>query len=69
MREDAGSAISATWYVLVTRPDGESVFATMGPYPTEAEARGAAEAARVVHYRVGQAGHGDPVVSALGSDR
>jgi hypothetical protein len=43
------------WYVLVTSASGNSVFATMGPYPSELGAKNAAEGARVVHYRVGQA--------------
>jgi hypothetical protein len=45
--------ISAEWYVLVTSASGNSVFATMGPYQTEADAVNAADVARVVHYRVG----------------
>jgi hypothetical protein len=52
------SAVAATWYVLVTSPSGHSVFATMGPYPTEVDARDAADVARVVHYRIGRAGCG-----------
>lgn len=47
--------VSARWYVMVTTPSGDSVFATMGPYPDETVARDAADGARVVHYRVGRA--------------
>ena len=52
--------ISAEWYVLVTSASGETVFATMGPYQTEADAVNAADVGRVVHYRVGVRG-GSPV--------
>jgi hypothetical protein len=51
--QDAG--IRPRWYVLVTSATGNSVFATMGPYPSENGAKHAADGARVVHYRVGQA--------------
>ncbi|MEP7022163.1 MAG: hypothetical protein ABI808_16085, partial [Pseudonocardiales bacterium] len=50
---EADVSICATWYVLVTSASGNSVFATMGPYPTEAGARDAADVARVAHYRLG----------------
>jgi hypothetical protein len=40
---------------MATSAGGDSVFATMGPYPTEAAAETAAEAGRVVHYRIGVA--------------
>jgi hypothetical protein len=45
-------SISAKWYVLVSSANKESVFATMGPYPTEADAVQAADTARVPHYHV-----------------
>ena len=48
----SGTDVSAAWYVMVTSAGGKNAFATMGPYPSEAEARGAAEVARVVHYRI-----------------
>ena len=51
------AGIRASWYVLVTSATGNSVFATMGPYPTEGGAKDAADGARVVHYRVGRARH------------
>ena len=47
--------VCARWYVMVTSARGNSVFAMMGPYPNEANARDAADGARVVHYRVGRA--------------
>jgi hypothetical protein len=50
---EAEMFISAEWYVLVTSASGETVFATMGPYQTEADAVNAADVGRVVHYRVG----------------
>jgi hypothetical protein len=53
---EADVSICATWYVLVTSASGNSVFATMGPYPSEVGAKHAADGARVVHYRVGKAG-------------
>jgi hypothetical protein len=43
------------WYVMVTSAAGNGVFATMGPYPTEADAEAAARVGRVVHYRLGVA--------------
>jgi hypothetical protein len=49
------AAVRARWYVIVTSKGGGSVFATMGPYSTEAGAQSAAEAGRVVHYRIGVA--------------
>ena len=55
---DAETGISARWYVMVTSTSGRSIFAVMGPYPTEVAARDAADGARVVHYRVG---HGRPL--------
>lgn len=48
------TGIRPRWYVLVTSATGNSVFATMGPYPSENGAKHAADGARVVHYRVGQ---------------
>ena len=33
------AGIRASWYVLVTSATGNSVFATMGPYPPKAEQR------------------------------
>ena len=51
-----GMSISAKWYVLETSPGKRSVFATMGPYPTEAEAVQAADTARVPHYHVALSG-------------
>ena len=48
----AESSISASWYVMVTSADKTSVFATMGPYPTEADAVSAADTARVPLYHV-----------------
>ena len=50
------TGIRPRWYVLVTSATGNSVFATMGPYPSEVGAKDAADGARVVHYRVGKAG-------------
>jgi hypothetical protein len=47
-----GMSISAEWYLLVTSPDGQSVFATMGPYPTEADAERVATFAKLGHYQV-----------------
>lgn len=44
------------WYVMVTSASGERAFATMGPYPTEARAKDAADVARVVHYRIANGG-------------
>jgi hypothetical protein len=52
---ERGAGVRARWYVLVTSAAGNSVFATMGPYPSEVGAKDAADGARVVHYRVGQA--------------
>jgi hypothetical protein len=48
------TGVRPKWYVLVTSAGGKSVFATMGPYRNEAGAKTAADAARVVHYRVGR---------------
>ena len=48
--------VAAAWYVMVTSASGKTAFATMGPYTTHAEARNAAEAARVVHYRIADGG-------------
>ena len=45
-------SISARWFVLVTSASRKRVFATMGPYPTKADAERAATAARLPHYRV-----------------
>ena len=45
-------SISAKWYVLVTSASKNSVFAMMGPYPTDADAVQAADTARVPHYHV-----------------
>ena len=47
-------SISARWFVLVTSASRKRVFATMGPYPTKADAERAATAARLPHYRVAQ---------------
>ena len=52
------AGVRLRWYVMVTSPSGDSVFATMGPYPTEADAEAAAEVGRVEHYRVGVARRG-----------
>lgn len=52
------AGVRARWYVMVTSASGDSVFATMGPYPTEADAEAAAEVGRVVHYRIGVAAAG-----------
>ena len=49
------TGIRSRWYVLVTSATGKSVFARMGPYPSEIGAKHAADGARVVHYRVGRA--------------
>jgi hypothetical protein len=49
---EAESSIRARWYVMVTSASGQSVFAMMGPYPTQAGAEDAAAVARVVHYQV-----------------
>jgi len=49
-------SISAKWYVLVTSASRRSVFATMGPYPTEADAVQAADTATVPHYHVALSG-------------
>jgi hypothetical protein len=57
--------ICPSWYVLVTSASGNSVFATMGPYPDEAGAKSAAIGARAVHYRLGQARRVGGPVSAL----
>ena len=40
------------WYVLVTSPSDESVFAMLGPYATRQLAERKARNSRVVHYRV-----------------
>jgi hypothetical protein len=52
------AGVRARWYVMVTSVSGDSVFATMGPYPTEAHAEAAAEVGRVAHFRIGVARHG-----------
>jgi hypothetical protein len=49
-------SISAEWYVLVTSAGAAHEFATMGPYPTKADAVNAADVARVPHYRVKRSG-------------
>jgi hypothetical protein len=49
-------SISAKWYVLVVSANKKSVFATMGPYATEADAVQAADTARVPHYHVALSG-------------
>jgi hypothetical protein len=49
------TGVRPRWYVLVTSSTGNGVFARMGPYSSENGARDAADSARVVHYRVGQA--------------
>ena len=49
-------SISAKWYVLVSSMDKSSVFAAIGPYPTEADAVQAADIARVPHYHVALSG-------------
>ena len=45
-------SVSAKWYVMVTSASKQSVFAMMGPYPTEADAVQAADTARLPHYHV-----------------
>jgi len=40
------------WYVLVTSPSDDSVFAMLGPYATRQLAERKAHHSRVVHYRV-----------------
>ena len=62
---ETATGIRPRWYVLVTSASGDSVFAMMGPYPNEAGAKIAADGARVVHYRVGQARRADGPASAL----
>ena len=52
------AGVRLRWYVMVISDGGDSVFATMGPYPTEADAEVAAEAGRVAHYRIGVARRG-----------
>jgi hypothetical protein len=52
---ERGAGVRPRWYVLVTSATDNSVFATMGPYPSEVGAKEAADGARVVHYRVGRA--------------
>jgi protocatechuate 3,4-dioxygenase beta subunit len=52
------AGIRARWYVMVTSASGDSVFATMGPYPSEADAEAAAKVGRVAHYRIGIAAAG-----------
>jgi hypothetical protein len=52
------AGVRARWYVMATSASGDSVFATMGPYPTKADAEAAAEVGRVVHYRIGVAAAG-----------
>jgi len=49
-------SVSAKWYVMVASANKKSVFATMGPYPTEADAVQAADNARVPHYHVAVSG-------------
>ena len=49
-------SISAKWYVLVASASKETVFATMGPYPIEADAVQAADTARVPQYHVALSG-------------
>jgi len=49
---EARAGVRLRWYVMVTTASGDSVFATMGPYPTEADAAAAAEVARVAHFRI-----------------
>jgi hypothetical protein len=49
-------SISAKWYVLVESASKETVFATMGPYASEAAAVQAADTARVPHYHVALSG-------------
>ncbi len=49
---DAELDVAAPWYLLVTSESGKSPFATMGPYTSHAEARRAADAARVMYYRI-----------------
>ena len=48
---ERGAGVRARWYVLVTSATGDSVFATMGPYPTEGSAKDAAVGAQLVRYR------------------
>lgn len=48
------TGIRPNWYILVTTASGHGVFAKMGPYRNELGAKTAANAARVVHYRVGR---------------
>jgi len=52
---ERGAGVRTPWYVLVTSATGNSVFATMGPYRSEARAKHAADGARIVHYQVRQA--------------
>ena len=49
-------SVSAKWYVMVTSVSKENVFATMGPYPTEADAVRAADNARLPQYHVALSG-------------
>jgi len=53
---EAEPDVAAPWYVLVTSESGKPAFATMGPYSTEAGARDAADAARVLYYRIADGG-------------
>jgi len=53
---EAEPDVAAPWYVLVTSEGGKPAFATMGPYSTEAGARDAAAAARVLYYRIADGG-------------
>jgi hypothetical protein len=59
--QDAEPDVGAPWYVLVTSEGGKPAFATMGPYSTEAGARDAADAARVLYYRIANGGAGSTV--------
>ena len=52
------AGVRLRWYVMVMSASGDSVFATMGPYPTEADAEAAAEVGRVAHCRIGVARRG-----------
>ena len=49
------AGVRARWYVMAMCSSGDSVFATMGPYPTEADAKAAAKVGRVARYRIGVA--------------
>jgi hypothetical protein len=60
--QEAEPDIAAPWYVLVTSESGKPAFATMGPYSTEAGARDAADAARVLYYRIADGGRAGSTV-------